>query len=68
MRKPVPSDCEDEHGHINGECYAEAMDRYDDERRDDLIQTEMDKKEEDANNKTITIQNAKHEVQKGRIQ
>ena len=47
MRRPVPSDCEDEHGHIDGECYAEAMDRYDDERRDDIIQKELDEKEED---------------------
>ena len=45
MRRPRPSDCEDEHGHVDGECYAEAMDRYDDERRDDIIQREIDKKE-----------------------
>ena len=34
MRQPKPSDCEDEGGHVDWECYTTAMGDYEDEQRD----------------------------------
>ena len=47
MRRPKLSDCDQDDG--NGpdlECYYEAMDRYADEKRDEMLEEEMDRKEE----------------------
>ena len=47
MIRPKPRDCVDDDGVFDAECFAEAIDRYEDERRDDQITDEMDRKEKE---------------------
>ena len=43
MRKPEYSDCEDEYGNINMECYMTAMGDYADEQRDLELERKWEK-------------------------
>ena len=45
MRLPETEDCTDEHGVFDGECYAEAIDRYEDEQRDLTWENHQEEKE-----------------------
>ena len=58
MRKPFPRDCIDEHDEFDAECFAEALDRYNDERKDDLLeQSILEQEKKDAEqNKRRTLQ------------
>lgn len=46
MRKPKRSDCTDEHGNVDHECYDDAMSNYEDAERDRELEERMERKEE----------------------
>ena len=50
MRRPKYSDCEDEGGNVDWECYTTAMGDYEDEQRDLQIeqQWEEDEKKDES--------------------
>lgn len=46
MRRPKRSDCIDEEGNIDHECYDDAMGNYEDAERDRQLEEEMERTEE----------------------